>query len=138
MLKKYFTDTFNFVIDGDRVVNIFWRATNSPKILYLQHVIISCGANNINKDSPFDITECLIELDKYFEERSQNVKIVISSILPLGECWSVNRIIISETNNILADKCSLSTSTILLTINMAEPWKVECLTLIFILKIMST
>lgn len=137
MWKKYFTDTLNFGIDGDRVENIFWRATNFPKILYLQHAIILCGANNINKDSPFDITECLVELDKYFEERSQNVKIVISGILPLYECWSVNRIIISEINNILADKCSLSTGTILLTISMAEPWKVECLTLICILKIMS-
>ena len=33
---------------------------------YLEHVSIVCGTNNINKDSPFDISECLIEIGKYF------------------------------------------------------------------------
>ena len=39
--------------------------------------------------------------------RSRNIKIVISGILLRDECWSVNRIVISEVNDILADKCSL-------------------------------
>ena len=104
--KRYFSDTLNFGIGGDRVENVFWRAINLPKMPYLEHVIILCGRNNINKDSPFDIAECLIEIGKCFKERSCNIKIVISGILPRDECWSVNRIIISEINDILDDKCS--------------------------------
>ena len=38
---------------------------------------------------------------------SQKVKIIISHILPRGECWSVSRIIISEINNIFIGKWSL-------------------------------
>ena len=87
--------------------NVLWRAINSPMMPHLEHVIILCGTNNINKDSPFDIGECLIEIGKYFKERPRNIRIVISGIRPRDECWSVNRIIISKFNDILADKCSL-------------------------------
>ena len=58
-----------------------------------------------NKDSPFDMAECLIEIGKYFKERSRNIKLVISGMPPRGECWSVSRITIG-INDILADKFS--------------------------------
>ena len=61
--------------------NVFWRAINLPKMPYLKHVVILCGINNINKESSFDIAECLIEIGEYFQERSLKVKIVISGIL---------------------------------------------------------
>ena len=105
--KKYFGDTLNFVIGGDRLKNVFWRAINLPRVPYLEHVIILCGTINVNKDSPFDIAEYLFEIGKYFKERSRNTEIVISGILPRDEYWSFNRIIISKINDILADKCSL-------------------------------
>ena len=74
---------------------------------YLEHVTVLYDANNINKDSPFSIAECLIEIGRYFKERSCNVKIIISSIRPGDEYCPVNRIIISKTNDILAYKYSL-------------------------------
>ena len=74
---------------------------------YLEHVIILCDTNNINKDSPFDIAEFLIEINKYFKERSCNIKVVISGIITWDKCGSVNRIIVSKINGILADKCCL-------------------------------
>ena len=64
---------------------VFWRAINLPRMPYLEHVSIVCGTNNINKDSPFDIAECPTEIGKYFTERSRNIKIDISGILPLDE-----------------------------------------------------
>ena len=87
--------------------NVFWRAINFPRMPYLEHAIILCATDNINKDSPFDIGECLIEIGRYFKERSRTIKIVISGILPRDECWSVNRIIISEINDKMADIWSL-------------------------------
>ena len=89
MEKVFFGDTLNFGIVGDRVQNVFWRAINLPRMPYLEYVIILCGTNNIHKDSPFDIAECLFEIGKYFKERSRNIKIVISGILSRDECWSV-------------------------------------------------
>ena len=49
MWKKYFSDTLNVGIGGDRVENVFWRAIGLPRICYLEHVIILCGTNNIKK-----------------------------------------------------------------------------------------
>ena len=107
MWKKYFSHIFNFGIVGDCVKNVFWRAINLPRMSCLEYVTIFCGTNNITKYSTFDIAECLIEIGKHFKERSRNIKIVISGIIPQDECWSANRIIISEINDILADKYSL-------------------------------
>ena len=58
-----------------------------------------------NKDSPFDIAECIIEIGKYFKEKPRNIKLVISGMLPRGKCWSVSRIT-NDINDILADKFS--------------------------------
>ena len=107
MWKKYFSKTLNFEIGGDRAENVFCRALNFLKVSYLKHLIIWCSLNNINKDSPFDIAECLIEIGKYFQERSLVVKVVISGIRFRGECWSVSRIIITEIFNNVADRWSL-------------------------------
>ena len=60
--------------------NVSLRAINLPRIPYLERVVILYDTKNVNKDLPFDIAG-LIEIGKYFEERSCNVKIIISSIL---------------------------------------------------------
>ena len=104
---------------------------------YLEHSIILCDTNNIKKDSSFNIAEFLIEIGKYFKKRSRNIEIVISGILPRDECWSVNIIMISEINDIWAGNCSLHGS-ILLIKSMAGAGKKEYVTLICILKIMSS
>lgn len=78
-----------------------------PEIPCLHQVIILCDTNNINKNSSFDIAECRIEIGTHFQERSLNVKLVISGILPRGQCWFVSKIIISKINDILVGKCFL-------------------------------
>ena len=81
MWKKYFSDILNFGIGDDSVENVFWSAINLPRMPYLEHVIILCDTNSINKDSHFDIAECLIEIGKCFKERCHNIKIVISGVV---------------------------------------------------------
>ena len=49
---KYFPNSFNFGISGDRAENVVWRAFNLPEVSYLKNVIIFCGTNNICIDSP--------------------------------------------------------------------------------------
>ena len=81
--KKYFSYILNFGIGGDPLENAFWRGLNLPKMPYLGHVIILCGTNNIKKDLSCDIEESsLIEIGKYFQERSLKIKSIFSAILP--------------------------------------------------------
>ena len=42
----------NLGISGDRVENVLWRARDIPFLLSLKNLVIFCGTNNINKDSP--------------------------------------------------------------------------------------
>ena len=58
---RYFPNSFNFGISGDRSENVLWRAHNLPEISYLKNVIMLCGTNNICIDSPYDIAQCLID-----------------------------------------------------------------------------
>ena len=103
---KYFPNSFNFVISGDRAENVLWRALNLPEMYYLKNVIFLCGTNNICIDSPYDIAQCLIDIGVCFRNRSPKVKIFVSGILPRDECYSVNRILIKEINAILKCKCT--------------------------------
>ena len=51
--KNCFSNTLNFGTAGDLVENAFLTAINTPEMPYLQHVIILCGTNNINKNLQF-------------------------------------------------------------------------------------
>ena len=63
---RYFPNSFNFGISGDRSENVLWRALNLPGMSYLKNVIILCGTNNICIDSPHDIAQCLIDIGVCF------------------------------------------------------------------------
>ena len=58
----------NLGISGDRVDNVLWRARDIPFLPSLKNVVILCGTNNINKDSPDDIAQGLIAIGSVFEE----------------------------------------------------------------------
>ena len=46
-----------------------------PFIPSLKNVIIFCGTNNINKNSPYDIAQGLIAIASVFKNRSSNPNI---------------------------------------------------------------
>lgn len=102
MWKTCFSNTLNFETDGDGVENAFLRAINMLEMPYyfMWH-------KEYNKNLSFDMAECHIDIGKLFQERSLNVKAVISAIVPRDECWSVSRIIICKINDALPGKCSL-------------------------------
>ena len=104
---KYFPNSFNFGISGDRAENVLWRALHLPEMSYLKNVIVLCGTNNICTDSPYDIAQCLIDIGVCFRNRSSKIKIFISVIFPRDACYSVNRMLIKEINISLKCKCAL-------------------------------
>ena len=67
----------NLDISGDRVENVLWRATDISFLPSLKNVVILCGTNNINKDSPFDIAQGLIAIGSVFKNLSSNPNIFI-------------------------------------------------------------
>ena len=95
----------NFSINGDRVENILWRASDIPFLPSLKNVVILCGTNNINKDSPYDIAQGLIATGSVFQNQSSNPIIFICGLLPCDESFSINRLIINEVNELLKSKC---------------------------------
>ena len=54
--------------------NIFWRAINLLRMPCLEHFVIFCGANNINKDSPFDIV--LLQLANILKKDPVTLKLL--------------------------------------------------------------
>ena len=95
----------NLGISGDRVENVLWRAREIPFIPSLKNVVILCGTNNINKDSPYDIAQGLIAIGSVFKNQSSNPNIFICGLLPRDESFSINRLIINEVNDLLKSKC---------------------------------
>ena len=94
----------NLGISGDRVENVLWRARDIPILPSLKNVVILCGTNNINKDSPYDIAQGLIAIGSVFKNQSSNPNIFICGLLPRDESFSINRLIINEVNDLLKSK----------------------------------
>ena len=65
----------NLGISGDHVENLLWRARDVPSSL--KNVVILCGTNNINKDSPYDIAQGLIAIGSVFKNRSSHPNIYL-------------------------------------------------------------
>ena len=57
----------NLGISGDPVENVLWRARDISFLPSLKNVIILCGTNNINKDSPYEIAKGLIAIGSAFK-----------------------------------------------------------------------
>ena len=104
--NNIFSNRFiNLGISGDRVENVLWRARDIPFLPSLKNVVILCGTNNINKDSPYDIAQGLIAIGSVFKNQSSNPNIFICGLLPRDESFSINRLIINEVNDLLKYKC---------------------------------
>ena len=100
----FFGNSFiNLGISGDRVENVLWRAREIPFIPSLKNVVILCGTNNINKDSPYDIAQGLIAIGSAFKPSNPNI--FICGILPRDGYCSINRLTINEINDLLESRC---------------------------------
>ena len=73
----------NLGIGGDCVENVLWRARDIPFLPLLKNVVILCGTNIINKDSPYDIAQGFIVIGSAFKNQPSNSNIFICGILLL-------------------------------------------------------
>ena len=98
----------NLGIRGDSVENILWRVRDIAFPPRSKNVVILCGTNNINKDTPYDIVQGLIVIGSVFKNQCNNPNIFICGLLPRNEYVSVNRVIIDEINYLLSFRCSVN------------------------------
>ena len=78
-----------------------------PLLLSVKNVAILCGTNNIPIDTPHDIVDCIISIASIFQKKSSGTNVSVCGLI-LHECWSVNRVIINEVNEILNHQCNIN------------------------------
>ena len=94
---------FGNSFSGDLVENVLWCAREILFIPSLKNVVILCGTNNINKDSPYDIAQGLIAIGSAFKNQPSNPN--ICGILPRNGYCLINRLTINEINDLLESRC---------------------------------
>ena len=96
---------------GDKVQHVLWRSHNPPVVKSIKRVAVLCGTNNLNQDSPEDITDGILDLASTFKSKYRSIKIFVCGILPRDFSWSATQVYIKEVNNIFKTKCSQSCFT---------------------------
>ena len=72
----------NFGIGGDRTQHVLWRVENGEIPMNLHICVIHCGTNNIDRDTPSDITDGITSIVSVFQTAKPNAKIIITGLLP--------------------------------------------------------
>ena len=62
----------------------------------------------LTKIPPYDIVQGLIAIVSSFKNRFNNPNTFICGLLPHDECFSINRFIIDEINDLFSFKCSVN------------------------------
>eukprot|EP00795_Rhopilema_esculentum_P017748 gene17748-9420_t len=82
--SKYFGPlrALNFGIGGDRTQHVLWRVENGEIPMNLHICVVHCGTNNIDKDTPSDITDGITSIVSVFQTAKPNAKVIIAGLLP--------------------------------------------------------
>ena len=72
----------NCGIGGDKVQHVLWRSHNLPVVKSIKKVVVSCGTNNLNQDSPEDIADGITEVASTFKSKYGSIGIFVYGILP--------------------------------------------------------
>ena len=88
------------------------RSHNLPVVKSIKKVVVLCGANNLNQDSPEDVTDGIIEVASTFKFKYDPTVVFVCGILPRDFNWSVTQVYMKEGNDILKTKCSQSCFTV--------------------------
>ena len=99
-------DTLNCGIRGDKVENLLWRAEKLVFPPATRHIVIHCGTNNIEENTPNDIANGLLCSALIINSRNRATNIYITGLLPrdFRETYKRNRI--KRVNKLIREKCS--------------------------------
>ena len=74
--------SLNFGTGGDRTQHVLWRIQNGEVPSCLKAVVIHCGTNNLDKDSPTEIKEGIVSIVYSILEERPNANIIVTGLLP--------------------------------------------------------
>ena len=98
----------NLGIRGDRVENVLWRAIDLSLPSSVKNIVILCGTNNIPIYTTRDIADCIISIGSIFRKKSNDINVSACVLILRDECWSVNRVLINEVDEILKYQCNIN------------------------------
>ena len=108
--RKYLAPlkSLNFGIGGDRTQHVLWRLENGEMECDPKVVVVLCGTNNIDKNSPSEIAQGILAIVDYIRKKKPDMSIVVCGILPRDLYPTIRRDNIDEVNNELFEYISYS------------------------------
>ena len=98
-------NTINCGISGDKTQHVLWRANNICVPLSVKHIVVHCGTNNLDHNSPNDISNAIMEIGKTLRNKTSNIQIILTGILPRDINQSSRRNKIVKINGYLKQLC---------------------------------
>ena len=108
--ENFNRDTVNSGIGGDKTQNVLWRSKNTPLQQSVKYVVINCGTNNLDTDNPDEISDGLICIALFFQERMKHLQVVVNGLIPRDAINTKQRKKLLEVNQLLQYKCTDYTS----------------------------
>ena len=84
---------------------MLWRAQNLNISDNIDCIVLCCGTNNLNKNSPIEIVNGIVAIGNYFFGNNPNISIIIFGLLPRDLATSSNRSTIEYVNYHLKNIC---------------------------------
>ena len=75
-------NTLNFGIGGDQTQHVQWRIENMTLPHTAKYIVVHCGTNNTDTNSPFEIAKGVISCGLAVKKKYPQIKVVITGILP--------------------------------------------------------
>ena len=85
---------FTFIVVREKCCNSMWN-------------------HNTPIDTPRDIADCTNSINSIFQRLSTGINVSICGLISRDKCWSVNRVLIYEVNEILKYQCKINGFTFL-------------------------
>ena len=95
-------DTLNCGIRGDKVENLLWRAEKLECPPAIRQIVIHCGTNNIEENTPNDVANGL----PCSAQKNSVTNVYITRLLPREFRETHKRNKIKKVNKLIREKCS--------------------------------
>ena len=106
-------DTLNCGMRGDKVESLLWRPDNLEFPPTIRHVVIYCGTNNIEVNTPNDIANGLLCSTLTVKKRNSVTNVYIIRLLPRDFRETQTRNKIKEVNELIREKCLLISASLI-------------------------
>ena len=98
----------NIGIGEDCIKNVLGQAIDLPLLSSVKNIVILRKTNNIPTDTPRDIASYIISIGSTFRKKSNGINDSVCDLIPCDECWSINRLLTDEVNEILKYQCNIN------------------------------